>query len=122
MAEEPGPAFVALGLLHARGQGVPQDYVKAREFFEKSATMTDSQKNLALMYAQGLGVPQDYVIAHQWFEKAAALGEHSAFTNLGALYEHGYGIAPDKNKAKELYKKGCAEDNQQGCYNYQALN
>ena len=72
-----------LGNLYANGQGVAQDYAKAREWYEKAADKGDAgaMVSLGLLYANGQGVPQDYakarenyVKAHEWYEKAAAQG------------------------------------------------
>ena len=51
-----------LGLLYANGQGVAQDYAKAREWYEKAADKDDAtaMRNLGMLYANGLGVTQDY--------------------------------------------------------------
>ena len=65
-----------LGVLYAKGQGVPQDYAKARELFEKAAAQgnADGQVRLGMLYAYGGGVPQDYAKAHMWLSLAATQG------------------------------------------------
>lgn len=62
-----------LGELHARGQGVPQNYSQARQWYEKAAAQGHAlaQNNLAELYFAGLGVPQDYVRAYLWVSLAA---------------------------------------------------
>ena len=47
--------------MYANGQGVPQDYGKARQWYEKAAAqgLAAAQGNLGVMYANGHGVPQD---------------------------------------------------------------
>jgi len=62
-----------LGELHAKGQGVPQDYSQARQWYEKAAAHGHAlaQNNLAELYFAGLGVPQDYVRAYMWVSLAA---------------------------------------------------
>ena len=62
-----------LGELHAKGQGVPQDYAQARQWYEKAAAQGHAlaQNNLAELYYAGLGVPQDYVRAYLWVSLAA---------------------------------------------------
>ena len=62
-----------LGELHAKGQGVPQDYAQARQWYEKAAAQGNAlaQNNLAELYYAGLGVPQDYVRAYLWVSLAA---------------------------------------------------
>jgi uncharacterized protein len=51
-----------VGLMYAKGQGVPQDHAQAAAWFHKSADQgyADAQSNLGFMYEYGHGVPQDY--------------------------------------------------------------
>jgi uncharacterized protein len=66
-------AQVHLGLLYHQAQGVPQDYTKARQWYEKAAGQGDaqSQVNLGWLYFYGQGVPQDEVRAYMWYSLAA---------------------------------------------------
>jgi TPR repeat protein len=67
-------------VLYQNGLGVPQDYAKAREWYEKAVAKDNAHAmgNLGTLYANGYGVPQDYAKAREWFEKAAARGDASA--------------------------------------------
>ena len=60
----------SLGELYQNGQGVPQDYVKAREWYELAADMGDANAmvDLGLLYFNGLGVPQDYAKARELYQ------------------------------------------------------
>lgn len=51
-----------LALMYATGQGVRQDFHKAKEWYEKAAEQNApySQFNLALLYQEGKGVRQDF--------------------------------------------------------------
>ena len=51
-----------LGLLYYYGRGVPRDYTKAREWFEKAAAQgdADAHYNLGVLYDFEKGVPQDF--------------------------------------------------------------
>ena len=62
----------------ASGQGVPQDYAKAREWYDTAAAAGDAGAiaNIGGLYAKGQGVPQDYAKAREWYENAAAAGAH----------------------------------------------
>jgi TPR repeat protein len=44
-----------LGVLYYNGEGVPQDYVQARQWFEKAAVQGDAnaQNSLGLLYHNG---------------------------------------------------------------------
>ena len=63
-----------LGLMYANGQGVPQDYAVAVEWFRKAAEqgLAVAQSNLGLMYAKGQGVLQHNAVAHKWLNLAAS--------------------------------------------------
>ena len=100
-------AMFNLGLLYANGQGVTQDYVRAREWYEKAAEkgFPSAMGNLGVLYHNDQGVAQDYAKAREWYEKAAANGNATAMLNLGQLYEEGWGVAQDYGKAREWYEK-----------------
>ena len=76
-----------LGVIYAKGQGVPQDYVEAMKWFRKAADQGDAsaQSNLGFMYAKGQGVSEDYVRAHMWFNLSAAHGNKVAVKNRDLL-------------------------------------
>jgi len=90
-----------LGITYNYGYGVPQDYAKAREWYEKAADKGDelAMGRLGLLYQDGQGVPQDSTKAREWFEKAADKGDPIAMLRLRDLYENGDGVAQDYAKA-----------------------
>lgn len=65
-----------LGVLYERGEGVPQDYAIARQWYEKAAAQggAKAQFYLGLLHAYGEGGPQDLVQAHMWYHLAAGNG------------------------------------------------
>jgi TPR repeat protein len=66
-----------VGLLYENGQGVPQDYVQARQWYAKAAAQgyAGAQSNLGRLYEFGHGVTQDYVQAYMWYILGAAQGD-----------------------------------------------
>ena len=76
-----------LGVLYHNGQGIAQDYVRAREWYEKAAANGNAiaMNNLGTLYAYGHGVAQDYAKAREWYEKAAANGDKDAKAQLDKL-------------------------------------
>jgi len=104
-------AQVFLGFLYENGQGVPQDYVQAADWYRKAAEQGQpgAQYNLGLLYHIGQGVPQDYAQAAAWFRKAAAQGQPLAQYNLGFLYNHGQGVPQDYVQARKWYRKAAAQ-------------
>jgi TPR repeat protein len=101
-------AMYDLGVFFEKGYGVPQDYAKAREWFEKAAAndYADAMYNLGVLFGNGQGVQQDYAKAREWYEKAAAKDFLPAMINLGAMYE----MTQDYAKAREWYEKAAAKD------------
>ena len=69
-----------LGVLYENGDGVPEDYEKAREWYMKSAAQgeANAQFYLGLMFAFGRGGPLDLVQAHMWYSLAAGNGHARA--------------------------------------------
>src|SRR6202007_2864630 len=62
-----------LGVLYQNGQGVAQNYDKAREWFQKAADAgnADAMNNLGELYYHGRGVARDHTPARDWHAKAA---------------------------------------------------
>jgi TPR repeat protein len=74
-AEQGTPsAQFTLGMMYAKGQGVPQDYQAALKWFHRAAEQGDAaaQNYLGLMYERGRGARQDFILAHMWSSIAAA--------------------------------------------------
>ena len=96
-----------LGVLYANGQGVAQDYAKAREWYQKAVDKgsADAMYKLGNLYDDGQGVAQDYAKAREWYQKAADKGSAEAMFTLGLHYDYGQGVAQDFAKAREWYEK-----------------
>ena len=73
-----------LGSVYYKGLMVPQDYLKAVEWFQTGANKNDddAQFKLAVMYSKGEGVQQDDVKAVEWYKKSAGQGNSLAQYNL----------------------------------------
>ena len=72
-----------LGVMHANGQGVPQNDAAAAMWYRPAADRghTAAQYNLGIMYANGRGVPQDYIQAYKWLSLSAVHGYQGAVEN-----------------------------------------
>ncbi len=88
-------AQYCIGLLYAQGNYLPQDFVKAREWYRLAAEQghTNAQNNLGLLLKQGLGGQQDMVQAFMWFDIAAKHGNINALRNRENAKEL---LAPDQ--------------------------
>jgi uncharacterized protein len=74
---------MGLGVVYAKGLGIPQDFVQAAIWFQRAANKgnADAQHSLGLMYANGLGVPLDYEVALMWSYLAFSRAENDATRN-----------------------------------------
>ena len=63
-----------LGVMYARGEGVPQHYGQSVAWHRKAADQghASAQASLGYAYSHGQGVPQDFVEAHKWRNLAAS--------------------------------------------------
>ena len=103
-----------LGDCYYYGHGVPQDYTKAVEWFQKAANQgnASAQYNLGFCYEKGRGVQQDYTKAVEWYKKAANQGQVNAQYNLGHCYEYGLGVQKNIAQAIKWYRKASQQGNE----------
>ena len=101
-----------LGYMYDSGNGVPQDYTKAVEWYRKAAEQgyAVAQKNLGVMYEYGTGVPQDYTKAVELYRKTAERGYARAQCSLGVMYANGTGVPQDYTKAVEWFRKAAEQE------------
>ena len=69
-----------MGLMYAKGEGVPKDHEDAALSFRQAAEKghAKAQARLGVMYAKGEGVAKDLVTAYAWFSAATAQNLDSA--------------------------------------------
>lgn len=103
----------SLGVMYCNGEGVRQDYKRARSWFEKAAAQgyAKAQVNLGVMYAKGQGVRQDYARARSWYEKAAAQGNAEAIALLGAMHSNGKSVRQNRAQARKALEESAEQGN-----------
>ncbi len=108
-----------LGLMYAKGQGVPQDYAQAAKWYLVAANkgVPEAQYNLGVLYSQGSGVPKDYTEAAKWFQKAAERGDVNAENSLATLYDAGEGSFKNFAEAEKWYRKAAEQGNSNAQFN-----
>jgi TPR repeat protein len=91
--------------MYNNGEGVPQNYVQAKSWWEKGAEQGEvfAQMNLGNMYYIGKGVPQDYAQTVLWYTKAAQKGNSKAQFNLATMYDEGKGVPQNHKIAYILF-------------------
>jgi len=97
-----------MGVTLRDGRLGEKDFVKAAEWFKKSAKKgyAKSQYALARLYEVGAGVRQDSEQAVKWYRLAAIFGKHpEAEYALADLYFNGRGLGQDYINALDWYRR-----------------
>ncbi|MDE1151578.1 MAG: SEL1-like repeat protein [Micavibrio sp.] len=112
-----------LAALYVSGNGAPQDYPRAIEWFTKAANngVSNAAYNLGVMNQQGLGTPKDDVKAFAWYDKAAKAGHAEALYNIGLAYVSGAGATRDLTRAVSYFKQAANAGLPQAAYNLGVL-
>ena len=95
-----------LGVMYEKGQGVPQDYARARYWFEQAAVQGVSVLQYdpeIIFYQNRYGVGRDFSRACHWYGKAAAQGFAVAQYNFGICYEKGQGMPQNYAYSRDWY-------------------
>jgi TPR repeat protein len=110
--------MMQLGAHFRQGKGVAWSEAEAMRWFEKAARKgyAAAQSSLAQGYLAGLGQSagqgrQDYQQAAYWFDLAAKQGEGFAQLNLGVMYENGWAVPQDLDRAKQFYAQASQSSN-----------
>lgn len=85
-------AQLSLGSMYYLGRGAPQDYAKAKYYYELAAAqgLAEAQYNLGVLYNNGQGVRQNYRTAKEWYGKACDNGDQTGCDNYRKLQQMGY--------------------------------
>ncbi len=121
-------AQYALGQRYENGNGVPQDPIKAMEWYQKAAVQGcgDAQDRLddgefwcavGDCYYSGKGVVQDCATAVKWWKGAVSRNNTEASLYLGCCYEHGEGVEKNDTKAVRWYQHAAMFGNPFAQYN-----
>lgn len=97
-----------LGGIYAVGKLLPRDLKKAFFLIEMAAKAGDivAQVDLGWAYMSDyLEMPPNYKLAMEWSLKAANQGEGEGASNVGLLYENGWGVPVNYSEAAKWYKK-----------------
>ena len=105
-----------LGFKYEVGLNVEQSYVKAFEWYFKSAMQGNAsgQWQLGYLYQFGKGVEQNYKKAFEWYEKSAERGDATGQWRLGSMYASGNGVEQNDRKAFEWHKKSAKQGDATG--------
>ncbi len=96
-------AWFNLGVIYENGQGIALSKSKAKQSYSRSVELgyAPAMFNLGSLFAQ----QKDYLNAKLWWEKAAKKNVPEAQYNLATLYEKGWGVEQDPEKAAIWYQR-----------------
>ncbi len=99
-------AMFHMGLYYCYGQGMPEDFVKAKVWLQKAADKghTGAMVQLGMINLAGKGGKKDPVKALALFTKAAKKGNSIAMNEIGMMYEEGNGVKKDMAEAMKNYQ------------------
>jgi TPR repeat protein len=111
-------AMTELGAHLRLGKGVAWNEAAAMQWFARAAQKgyVPAETSLAVGFENGLGQDsgqgrQDYRQAATWFETAANQNDGYAQLNLGVMYEKGWGVPQNLERAKQLYARAAGSSN-----------
>lgn len=120
LAEQKGDPQAAFALARAfiEGMGVPQDYGRARAYFERAAEKEHAGAlyNLGIMEIER-EVP-DHKKAAAFFQRSMTRGNVDAVYSLAFLYRNGQGVEKDEARATQLLKQAADEHHLPGMIDY----
>jgi len=111
-AEKGDPeAELALGIMYDSGQGVPQNFGEALNWYRSAAAHGNptAQNNLGIMYLKGRGVPRNPLEGAKWVRMSANQGHPKGQLNLGFLYVEGNGVARNFSEALVWFRKAAEQ-------------
>jgi TPR repeat protein len=99
-------AAFKVGLTYDLGQGAPQDFVEAMDWYKRAAAQghATAMFNVGVLYDAGRGVAEDHAEAARWYRRAAQLGFARADYNLGMMYQRGDGVPRDAAQARRYFE------------------
>ncbi|MGH9685768.1 MAG: tetratricopeptide repeat protein [Candidatus Acidiferrales bacterium] len=117
-ADRAGYGFASFGLaeLYEEGAGVARNLGEAQRLYFRAGNA-----GIADAFAEGGELyfydnPPNYVEAKSWFEHGAEGGSADGFDDLGWLYEEGYGVNKDVDKAFSLFNEAAKRGSAEGTY------
>lgn len=107
-----------IGNMYCHGQGVEQNYEKARKWLELSAYNGNhqAQNQMTAMYLKGIGIEPDYIAVEKWLKLSANTGNTQAAYTLGKLYLSGEHLPKNEVSAFSYIKQSAEQGNEYAQY------
>ncbi|QDU33698.1 Putative beta-lactamase HcpC precursor [Poriferisphaera corsica] len=106
-----------LGLMYWQGNGVNQNFAKARRHMEDAVRLGSARALVLLgeMAAKGLGGERDFYLAKALLRRAVLLNETSAYILLGSIHDGTEGHPTDYQIARKMYYKAYLLGSAEAC-------
>ena len=94
-------ACANLGVIHALGQGVPSDNIRASGFYQKACSLNSGVgcANIGWFFEHGIGQSRDPLRAAQYYQQSCSMNFSLGCRHLGNLHMTGEGVAQDTRLA-----------------------
>jgi hypothetical protein len=111
------PSCNGLGVMYARGMGVPSDGARAVALYKQACEgeVSTACLHAAMAYESGREVAADWATAVAFYERACDLGEVQGCQTAGKAFAEGDRVPRDLAKARKLYDRGCQEGGDEAC-------
>jgi TPR repeat protein len=106
-----------LGKMYANGQGVPQDFTEATEWYFRAANQGHAEAQVTEGQLAMIAEPRDYAEALKWFGKAADQGNAEGQRELGLMYARGQGVPQDYAEAVRRVGKAADKGDSEAQFN-----
>lgn len=95
------------GIKYFKGNGVEQDYQKAKNYFLEAWKQGNMKaaRYLGIIYEEGLSVDVDYTKALNYYKSSAKVGDMTSKGRVGLIYEKGLGVKKDYMEALKWYRE-----------------
>ncbi len=94
-------AVLAMGWYYLGGVGVPQDYVKAKKWYRKSARHGEPKAMFSL--GRIAYIERDFSESLRWFSRAAEAGHVRSLYWIGKHHWYGQSVPQDRKEAMRLF-------------------
>ncbi|GAA5807862.1 hypothetical protein MFLAVUS_001241 [Mucor flavus] len=109
-------AIANIGSMYHYGRGVPVNYTKALNIYQKADDCGSALNHIGLLYQNGLGVNQSHSKAMLYFKRAEDLECEDSYNSIGEVYKYGYGRDVDLKTALEYYTKSAKYFSEDGMF------
>ncbi|MFT5390653.1 MAG: TPR repeat protein [Gammaproteobacteria bacterium] len=112
------------GLAYDTGQGVPQDYERAYEFYREAAREGHlrAMLSIGLMLNEGQGTPADPTEAAGWIGRSARAGLADGQYSYGVILMQGRGVQKSYERALEWFSQAARAGHPQAMNNLGVLH